>query len=157
MPQTQSVNKIVFRIALFITFLQLCYRVSERGIELLLNLLKSLLLLLYSLNPNTSSLKMIAEKMPSNVCFLKKLVGKERESEITLLVSCPKWHSVYQYKDCIVNRGGQTISLRFSYVEYPNHPHVRRRAQFGTVLMKSINKGSKSNLIPRKLYPYISI
>ena len=157
MPQTQSVNKIVFHIGLFITFFQLCYQVSERGITLLLNFLKCLLLWLYSLNPNTSSLKMIAEKMPSNVYFLKKLVGKERESEITLLVSCPKCHSVYQYKDCIVNRGGQTISLRCSYVEYPNHPHVRRRAQCGTVLMKSINKGSKSNLIPRKLYPYISI
>ena len=62
MPQTQSVNKIVFHIGLFIRFLQFCYRVSEWCITLLLNLLISLLLSLYSLNPNTSSLKMIAEK-----------------------------------------------------------------------------------------------
>ena len=60
---------------------------------LLLKFLKSLLSWLSSICMESKCLKYLAESMPLNVYYLKKLVGGE--SDITLYVS-PKCYSIYQ-------------------------------------------------------------
>ena len=57
--ETMNINKVVTHIALFLTFIQLCYKVSERGISLLLAFLKSLLFWIASISPQ-SSLKLLS-------------------------------------------------------------------------------------------------
>ena len=157
--QELYIKKIIIRISLFLTFFQLCYRISERGISLLLAFLKSLLSWFCSLCPEsltlTLTLRLLAENMPMNVYFLKKLVGGERD--ITMFVSCPKCHSIYKYKDCIVHRNRQNESLRCTYMEFPNHPHIMRRVQCDTLLLKGVRQGSQFKLVPRKVYAYISL
>ena len=78
---------------------------SERGISLLLAFLKSLLSWIASISPQ-SSLKLLANNMPGNVYYLKKLIGNK--SNILLYVSCPKCHSVYKLIECIRHRNGHS-------------------------------------------------
>ena len=152
--ENMNINKVVTHIALFLTFFQLCYKVSERGISLLLAFLKSLLSWIASISLQ-SSLKLLANNMPGNVYYLKKLIGNK--SNILLYVSCPKRHSVSKLNECIRHRNGHSESLKCSYKEFPNHPHISRRQQCDTLLMRKVKQGSHYNLVPRKVYAYISL
>ena len=150
------VKKIVIHMCLFITFFQLCYRISERGISMLLSFLKSFFLWIYSLCPQSTELKVLTENMPPNIYYLRKLVGGE--SDITIYVSCPKCNSIYNYEDCVITyHDGRTESMTCSYIEYPNHPQVRRRVKCGTVLLRRVQHEKTNKLLPRKVYAYISL
>ena len=142
--ENMNINKVVTHIALFLTFFQLCYKVSERGISLLLAFLKSLLSWIASISLQ-SSLKLLANNMPGNVYYLKKIIGNN--SNILLYVSCPKCHSVYKRNECIRHRNGHSESLKCSYKEFPNHPHISRRQQCDTLLMRKVKQGSHYNLV----------
>ena len=120
---------------------------------MLLTFIRSLLSWFCSLCPNSLDLKKITQKMPPNVYFLKKLVGCE--SDITFYVSCPRCHSIYNYKDCVVYRNGRSESRLCSFVEFPNQ--VRRRVKCDTLLLRRVKQSSESKLIPQKTYPYISL
>ena len=72
LSQELYIKKIIIRISLFLTFFQLYYRISERGISLLLAFLKSLLSWFCSLCPESLTLRLLAVNMPKNVYFLKK-------------------------------------------------------------------------------------
>ena len=50
-----------------------------------------------------------------------------------------------------------TESAKCSFVQYPNHPQLFRRAKCNTILMKTVKHGSKSKLIPRAVYAYKSL
>jgi len=74
-PDTNNVldiEKTVIHIGLFLLFFQLCYHVSERGISLLLSFLKALFQWVYMIGSTSHNLKLLSERMPSNVYFLKK-------------------------------------------------------------------------------------
>ena len=87
--------------------------------------------------------------------ILKKLIGNK--SNILLYVSCPKCHSVYKLNECIHHRNGHSESWKCSYKEFPNHPHTNRSQQCDTLLMRKVKQGSHYNLVPRKVYAYISL
>ena len=79
----------------------------------------------------------------------------EERMKITCFVVCPKCHSLYSFKDCVVtHRTGITESAKCSFVQYPNHLQLFRRAKCNTILMKTVKHGSKSKLIPRAVYAY---
>ena len=150
----ESMKPIAVQICMFLSFFQLCYRVSERGISLLLSFLKTLLSWLGSYCPE---IKALHDVLPQNVYFMRKLLGR-KSSEITCFVVCPKCHSLYELKDCIVtHRTGITESAKCSFVQYPNHPQRFRRSKCNTILMKTVKHGSKSKLIPRSVYAYKSL
>ena len=149
----ESMKLIAVQICMFISFFQLCYRVSERGISLLLCFLKTLLSWIGSFCPEVKTLH---DVLPGNVYFMRKLLG--RKSEITCFVVCPKCHSLYTLKDCIITRrNGMTESAKCSFVQYPNHPQLFRRTKCNTFLLKMVKHGSKSKLIPRAVYAYKSL
>lgn len=151
----EQMKLVATHICLFISFFQLCYRIPERGISLLLNFLRAFLYWLSSLVPSSNFL-LLRDMLPKNVYFLRKLCGSG--VNITTYVMCPKCHFIYHLKDSIItNRDGRTESAKCSYIQYPNHPHQSRRAKCNTVLMKKVKNGSKYKLVPCKVYAYNSL
>ncbi len=125
-------HKVIANISIFLSFFQLCYHVFERGILLLLSLLKSLFTWLSSLSMvGAANVKLLAENLPANVYFLQKMISGRNN--------------------------GQKKSKLCSYVEFPHHPQVRRRIQCGTMLLQNIKSGSYLKLVPHKVYPYVSL
>ena len=132
---------------LFLTFFQLCYRVSERGISLLLNFIRSFVFWVSSFAKSTDLL-ILREMIPRNIYFLRKMCGSD--SSLTTYVVCPKCQSIYNIKDCILKKqNGLLESAKCSYVQYPNHPHQSRREKCNTILMKQAKHGSTHRLLPR--------
>lgn len=152
----EQIKPVLLHICLFISFFQLCYKVSERGISLLLGFLKAILLWLSSVVPSSDTLNSLRDMLPRNVYFLRKLC--QGDTNITKYVVCPKCHFLYNLKECIVTcRDGTKESAKCSYVQYPNHPHSLRREKCNTLLMKRVKQGSKYKLVPFKIYAYNSL
>ena len=53
--------------------------------------------------------------------------------------------------------GGIKISLKCDNIQFPNHPHLSRRVECKTALMKQVKVGKQFKLIPRKYFVYNSI
>ena len=124
---TQTFHVIVTHICLFITFFQLCYRISERGITLLLHFLRAILLWASNVT-RSAELLMLYDMIPNNVYFLKKMCGLNSEKSLTTYVVCPKCHALYHLEDCIIRKyGGVLASAKCTFVLYPNHHHLSRR------------------------------
>ena len=87
--QLEKMKPIVVQIC---SFFQLCYRVSERAVSLLLSFLKTLL---SGLGAYCTEIKTSHDVLPQNVYFMRKLLG--RKNEIVCFVVCPKCH---RFKDC---------------------------------------------------------
>ena len=119
-PRSQ-LHVIASHISLFISFFQLCYRISERGITLLLHFLRAIVLW-----KSSTELLTLRDMTPKNVYFLKKICSSE--NNFRTYDVCPKCHAFYDQEDCIIrNRGGLLESAKCIFVNYPNHPHVSRR------------------------------
>lgn len=141
-------------ICLFVSFFQLCYRISERGITLLLTFIRALISWIVVLT-NSPELLYLKEMLPRNIYFLRKECG--RNYSTTTYVVCPKCHCLYSLKDCTIHQNGNVESVLCSYFPYPNHPHVSRRTKCNTPLMKRVKYGAKYKLVPRKVYIYNSL
>ena len=140
---------------MFLSFFQLCYRLSDRGMTLLLGFLKSLVQWLCSLCPHTD-LKAFHNYLPATVYFLRKLIGNNQQ--LISYVVCPQCHSVYKYDECVLkNHNGTKESAKCSFVRFPNHPHRRKRQICGTQLLKRAKCGSSYQLVPRMVYAYNSV
>ena len=151
-PIPRSLHIIASHISLFISFFQLCYRISERGITLLLHFLRALLLWASTIKSSTELLT-LRDMIPKNVYFLRKMCSSE--NNFRTYVVCPKCHALYNLEDCIIrNHGGLLESAKCIFVHYPNHPHVSRREKCNTLLIKQVKHGSSYKLVPRKVYTY---
>ena len=155
-PKTTEVTAVVHHICLFISFFQLFYRISERGITLLLSFLKALLSWICTLCPQSLNIQLLRDNLPSNVYFLKQLLGNA--NKITTYVVCPKCHSIFSFEQCVVtHRNGTKESIACPHIEYPNHPHLSRRLKCNTVLLKRVRCGNTYKLRPRMIYSYNSV
>ena len=67
-------------------------------------------------------------------------------------VVCLNCNQIYKYEQCIDMTGTEQSSKRCHYVEFPRHPHERRRQPCGTLLLKTVELTSKS--VKQKLYPF---
>ena len=149
------IHIISVHICLFLSFFQLCYKVSERGISLLLAFIRSLLSWLGTF-PQSAHILQLRDLIPKNVYFLRKIFGCN--SALRMYAVCPKCSAVYELKDCIVkHRNGLEESAKCIYVQYPNHPHISRHEKCNTILLKRVKCGSSYKLRPRKVYVYNSI
>ena len=148
----EQMRVIATHICLFVSFFQLCYKVSERGISLLLSFIRALIFWASSVVKSADFL-MLRDMLPKNV---QKLCGTDRH--FTTYVVCPKCNYIYPIKQCIItHRNGTTESAKCSYVQYPNHPHRTRREKCNGMLMKKVKYGSKYKLVPCKVYTYVSL
>ena len=153
--QSPHLHVIATHIALFISFFQLCYKISESGITLLLNFLRAIILWVCKFS-NSAQLRGLYDMVPKNVYFLKKMCTSTEK--FTEYVVCPKCDSLYNLKDCIISRhGGLLESAKCVYVQYPKHPQVSRQGKCNALLMKRVKHGTSYKLSPRKVYTYNSL
>ena len=151
----KHIHIVSVHICLFLSFFQLCYKVSERGISLLLAFITSLLSWLGTF-PQSAHILQLRDLISKNVYFLRKIFGLN--SALTMYAVCPKCSSLYELKDCTVkHRNGLEESAKYTYVQYPNHPHISRREKCNTILLKQVKCGSSYKLRPRKVYVYNSV
>ena len=141
-------NTIILHVCLFLAFFQLCYKVSERGITLLLNFFRSIISWVSTFT-NSTDLLSLCDTIPRNIYFLKKVCGSNSSLVLLTFVVCPKCQSIYDIKDCsITARSGLVESAKCPYVQYPNHPHASCREKCNTLLMKRVKHGSTYKLLP---------
>ena len=151
----RQIQIISTHICLFITFFQLCYRISERGITILLSFLRTMFSWASTFS-SSGELLILRDMIPKNVYFLKKICSSEKS--LTTYVVCPRCHALYNLDDCIIRqRNGIEESARCTFVQYPRHPHPSRREKCNALLMKRTKHGSKYRLVPRKVYTYNSV
>ena len=93
----------------------------------------------------------------------EKRLNTNEQMEIVEYVVCPKCHSIYDFKDCIVTEyQGQEkkeVSKVCQHIKFPNHPHVSQRQPCNTVLLdtsmvKTAFSKRKVSFRPRKIYAY---
>ena len=92
----------------------------------------------------------VLENIPSNI----------EDAAHLYLWSCKDQYScdlIYPYDDCSISRGAVKESKQCRHISYPNHPHLARRKQCGTHLLKKVRSGRKFKLIPIKAYTLISL
>ena len=150
-----ATSTVISSIFLFLNVFHLCYRLSERGITLLIKFLKHVFLHMANICRSPMLLE-VANHLPSSLYKLQKYFGNSANKYTTYAV-CPKCSALYDPEECIVKTRGIEESKTCKHIEFPEHPHRSRRSKCGTVLMKRVKVGTKFKLVPRKLFVYRSI
>ena len=78
LPSNQELLVVAAHICLLLVFFQLCYRVSERGITLLLNFLRAILSWVSLHFEQSDMLFQLRDLIPKNVYFLKKVFSSNQ-------------------------------------------------------------------------------
>ena len=141
----QVLTNLHYFLSYFLLFFQLCYHVSDRGIQHILNLLSSLFCYISTISGKTLQL---AADFPNTLYSVKKQFNVKLLKKYCV---CPSCHSIYDNIE-IEEISGNTISRKCSYIEFPSHPQRAHRTKCGTELMKRVRVGNKYKLIPRMVY-----
>jgi len=72
-------------------------------------------------------------------------------------VVCQTCHQTYYTDQCVNQVGGQQKSKSCSNIQFPNHPHLRKRQPCGSLLLKTVETKCKKILYPFKVYCYQSL
>ena len=149
---------INYILSYFLLFFQLCYHVSDRGLQHILSLISSILYWVskFVTGSGKDALLQISSSFPRTIYSLKKAFGIR--NTLTCYCVCPACHALYKEEDCIITgpRNTQT-SHKCGHVEFPRHPQRIYRRECGTELMKCVKVGNKYKLVPRKRFVYNSI
>ena len=95
----------------------------------------------------------IPSAIPSSVYLLRK--GANHHATFTKFVVCTYCNKLYHFVDCIDNSGGHQSSNTCTFVHYPHHPHLNKRAPCGSILLKTVTLSSGVKVLyPMKMYPY---
>ena len=83
----------------------------------------------------------------------------DHESSYLKYIVCLNCNQIYHLQQCIYSVGLQQYSKKCSFVEFPNHPHIRRRQPCGFLLLRTVEISSrlKKMLLPFKVYCYQSL
>ena len=133
---------------------QSMFRISQAAVTVLLRFLKFFFNLIGL--PQSVSLKELCNAIPLTTLTAEKYIGLSND-DIVKFVVCPKCHSLYYLKDCIVFESGKEQSLKCQYIQYPNHTKASRRKQCGTVLLKKVKSKGKISLQPLIVFPYLPL
>ena len=82
----ENMKLIAVYVCMFLSFFQMCFRISEHGISLLLAFLRALLLAISSLCEHSLDLKILRDALPHNVYCMRKLWVKGIRSKHLLSV-----------------------------------------------------------------------
>ena len=146
----QSVAHVQHVFCLYITFLQLCYRITDRAY--LLALLGAVFCFLSSTALQNMTLKAFADTFPRILYSLRRRM--KCKPSCREYVVCPRCDKLYPRDDCTIRTGSEVISRKCNHVEYPNHRQPHRRLKCGAELMKKVKIGGKYKLVPKKTYMY---
>ena len=146
-PTVDISKPIVQFVCFFATFLQLCYKLSDRALTLLLIFLRSVLTWVSLIVPSPANklIQDVVENIPSNVYFLRKSLPN---AAIQSYIVCPQCCYLYK-KDCF-----STLST----LDIPKCSNkVKRKTTCNALLFKKVKHGSHYKLVPVKLYAYYPI
>ena len=145
-----STTEPIWQIVFFLMLWQSLYRVSNTALNVLL---KALAVFVRVIGTSFSGNKVesLSSNMPRDTKAAHKLLFHTGEDDFINYVVCPKCHSIYEYKDCIVLQHGRRESIECHHVSYPNHPQLSRRSMCGATLLK---RTRDDKLVPIKTYCY---
>jgi hypothetical protein len=151
---SEDAKNVLFGVSLFLNFFHLWYHVSERAMANLLKFL-GIILSYFAKLCNKSFLTKVSTSLPKSLYSIRKCL--ESNNHCTEYVVCPKCSTLYLLDDCIIIENGIQVSKPCDHIEFPNHPHASRRSKCNASLLKSVQVGKQSKLVPRKVYPYHSV
>lgn len=151
----QQCREIHFMIAFFVLFFQLCYHISDRGIHYLITFLGTIFKWLSIVVKGSTLLPTLAAEFPRTLYSLRKTL--QLTTPLQRFVVCPTCHKLFKEDQCVIVSGGIKISRKCDNIQFPNHPHLSRRVECKTALMKQVKVGKQFKLIPRKYFVYNSI
>ena len=135
---------------------QSVFNVTERALKALLHFLKYVILML-GLKFQSPHLISMSDHVPVTLMKAEKLL-KIDDRGITSYVVCTKCHSVYEYKECVIEKHNGMVEARLcSYVKYPNHPYQSKRRPCQSPLFKETTAINKNQLQAIKVYPYFPL
>lgn len=145
--------KVTSGIYYFLTLFQLLHHLSERAISSLLGFIR-LLLQYIGMTISNNILLEIAAAIPKTMQMIR---ATYKQDHVTEYVVCPKCDTLYVLSECITHERNEEKSKKCNAIQFPNHPHVSKRAPCNEILLKKIKVGSKYKLVARKAYIYRSI
>ena len=148
-----SVTTVVSGISIFLVFFHLIYHLSERAITTLLGFIRTLIHYL-AVVTGYELLQKIVHALPKTLHAVRAAL---KHNDYVEYVVCPKCSILYSPAECVIINCGQEESKRCTFIEFPNHPHPRRRNACNEILMKQIKIGGKYKFVPRKAYIYRSV
>ena len=147
-----SCSSIIQYVCYIVSFFQLCYKLSDRAITLLLVFLRGLLCWIALIIPAEGAkiVTTITNGLPKNVYFLKQYLSSVNPS-IKAYVVCPKCCKLYQKNQCLTNRRAP--------VDVPKCDNIVRKGSIrcNAPLYKRVKQGSHYKLVPKNLYSYYPI
>ena len=147
-------HAIVTWLVRFLVLLQARHYIPDIAINALLKFLHVLFVVLGRFSTLAFS---IASAFPSSVHMLRKHINQP--GSFVKFVVCPKCHQLYDFGECVSLSGPNcTNSVVCPYVQYPNHPQIRRRQPCGHLLLRSVQFSSGRRIMyPFKVFPYKSL
>lgn len=153
---TPGDRNLHFFMCLFLTFFQLCYRISDKARSHLLLFISSILHHISSHVKNSPYLDTLANSFPTTLYSLRK--DLKQKACYTTYAVCPRCHSLYKESQCVPVRDlSDESSPKCAHIQFPNHPQRAHRKKCGTDLLKKVKVGQKYKFVPRKVYVYYSI
>lgn len=148
-----NIQKIITIFIYQLFALQSVHSLSDNVMEIIINIVRSLLLMLSTEHGN--DMDKIKKLFPTSLYTAKQMMNLENNS-FTKYVSCSECFQIYKPEDCFTVNGGKKEGVSCSHIKYPNHPQARYREKCNTPLMKTVNSahGSKIYLYPIRLYCY---
>ena len=149
-------SQMIYFVCIFLSFFQLCFRISDKALSLLLSFISALLKHIGS-SVTDSSHASFVKTFPSTIYSLRKYL-KIKKAYLTFAV-CPRCHKLFKASECVPvkDTSGMTVSPKCGHIEYPKHPQPAHRKECGAELLKQVKAGHSYKYVPRKLYVYYSI
>ena len=144
-------------IALFLTKLQLTFKISERAMSALLIFLGTIFSFLSNIIKHPLLIE-LHHILPKTMWKIKNVTGMRAEGIIDYVV-CSKCHSLYSMADCSVMKNNKRVFIYklCTHIEYPNHLHHSGRLKCNTPLMKQVKISGKPKLGPKKFVNIIAL
>ena len=134
-------------LTLFLLQLQSRYRLPDSAVSCIFSFLFTFFCLLGTFN---TFCKDISKAFPRSLHLAKlDFTGKQK---LARYVVCRKCHNIYRMQECIEGTGIRQKSKLCPYVQFPLHPHLRRRHPCSCSLLKSVEYSTGRRI----LYPFLT-
>ena len=134
-----------YTMSLFLNYFQLKFRIPDRGMQLLLLWLSTLLTLLSSIVQNKEEIRNVTDSFPSTLYEMRKTLTLKTFEQY---IMCPKCDSLCG------NAENLLLPCNCTCIAFPKHPHLSRRKPCETPVYKTVKICETMKLVPRKTYIY---
>ena len=150
-------NTSISLIIIFIMTWKVMHNLSDAAVNVLFCFLKRLLDLMARMI-HCKALKQISNLLPQSLYMIRKYLRINRD-DIEKLIVCPKCSSCYKSEDCVRTlSNGWKKGERWSFVEFPHHPHRSQRRPSGAALFKAVHsKHGELILKEKRVFCYCSV